>query len=371
MKQIIFVTAFILCSSTAIAGEFTYQYSANATGLYGYSRYGHGLNATDKHSHTPVMAEGSLLLSYDLDQEQVISLGFDGQISGGREVEDYNHGDWGENVYGSYKFAYGEFSVGQIYNAAYQLAVGAPSVGVFKVNNSPIVDFIANPNWRRNSKVTAYHTLNSTYLNTDADSLKLSYTSADFYNTRLAFSYAPGSYSRAGLINKDSRYDNRSSYAVGLYNNTDALGLEIESSLGYAYNRKNNQEFSAGLSLYRKGWTLGGSFRKSFVGSHDYPLNAENSEYMPLGFDGFRKSYAYNVGLSYEIGPLKSGVSYFASYSDKNESKDKIITWANRYAINKFAGIYLATAYAQYTNGETAKKHYRGYALICGAELTF
>ncbi|MBP5352135.1 MAG: porin [Alphaproteobacteria bacterium] len=370
MKKYFLAFCAVCWTSTASAGEFFYDYGGTANSFYGYSDYSSKYNRLYKHHHTPTAAELSVSAGYRFNPDNELVIGVDGQIAGGREVEDYNHGKWGENVYATYKSAYGEWSIGQIYNAAYQLAVGAPTVGYFKVNNSPMVDFLANPNWQRYGKTASYRTLNSTYLNTDADSLKISYTTPEFYRTRLAFSYAPDSYSRAGLVNKNSRYDNRSSYAAGIYNEAELVGLEVESSLGYAYNHKNNQEVSAGLSIYRKGWTLGGSYRKSFTSSGDYPLNIYHDSTTPYDFDGYRKGQAFNVGLSYEIGPFKTGVSYFAAYADKTDNEDKIITWANRFAFNKYIAAYLAAAYAEYKGKDSFSGSNRGFATIGGLELS-
>ena len=366
----------LLCcvASTANAGDFFYGYNATATGFYGYSDYADSYRQKYKHNHTPVVAEVSTFAGYRFENADELTFGAEAQIADGKEVEDYNHGEWGENLYMTYTSEqYGEVTVGQIYNAAYQMAVGAPSIGAFRANNSSITDFIANPNWQRHSRVASYRTLNSTFLNTDADAVKLSYTTPIFYKTKMAFSYTPDNYSEAGLINKHSRYDNRSSYAVGLSNDLDLDYAEVESSLGYAYNRKNNQEVSAGLSIYRKGWTLGGSYRKSWTDSHDYELNERpaNSTYMPEYFDGYRKGHAFNVGISYEIGPLKTGLTYFAAYADKTDNKDKIITWANRFAVNKYAAIYVAGAYAEYKGNGEIKDNNRGCAGIVGLELTY
>jgi len=374
MKKSILCTAFCVVCSAANAGELTYDYGAVATGFYGYSDYADSYRSRYKHYHTPVAAEITTSAGYDLDNGDELRVGLDAQIAGGKEVEDYNHGEWGENLYASYNSeSYGEITLGQVYNAAYQMAVGAPSVGVWRVNNSPLTDFIANPNWQRHSRTASYRTLNSTYLNTDADAPKVSYVTPEFYNTKAAFSYTPDSYSQAGLINKHSRYDNRSSYAVGLYNDWDLNYVEVESSLGYAYNRKNNQEASAGLSLYRKGWTLGGSYRQSWMTSRDYAMNERGSDltYRPEYYDGYREGHAFNVGLSYEIGPFKTGVAYFASYADKTDNKDKIFSWSNRFAFNKYAAAYLIGALAEYKGDGRKEDNNRGGAAMVGLELTY
>ena len=371
MKKIGLICSFLLSAAPVQAGEWVYDYSGTVNGFYGYSEYADKYRSFHKHSHTPATIEVYTSAGYAFSPDNEIRIGLDGQLSGGKEVEDYNHGQWGENLYGTWRSAYGEWSGGQIYNAAYQLAVGAPGVGSVRVNNSMITDFLANPNWQRHSRVASYRTLNSTYLNTDADAPKISYTTPEFYGTKLAFSYAPDSYSESGLINKHSRYDNRSSYAAGLYHHLNLDFMEIESSLGYAYNHKNNQEASVGLSLYRKGWTLGGSYRKSWTSSSDFDLNLRTADDMLDYFDGYRRGQAFNVGLSYEIGPFKTGAAYFASYADKTDHKDQIISWTNRFSLNKYTAVYLLTAYASYKGKDMTANNNRGYVVAGGLELNF
>ena len=371
MKKYVLLSGLVFFALPVNAGEWFYDVSGVADGFYGYSQYADRYRQDYHHHHTPVSAEIYTSGGYRFDNNNELKIGIDGQVAGGKEVEDYNHGKWGENIYGSLSTAYGELSVGQIYNAAYQLAVGAPTVGYFRANNSPLTDFIANPNWQRRHRVTSYRTLNSTYLNTDADALKVSYTTPEWKGAKAAFSYTPDSYSEAGLINKHSRYDNRSSYAAGLYYNVVTQPVEIESSIGYAYNRKNNQEASAGLSLYRKGWTLGGSYRQSWTTASDYDLNIRTADDQLPFYDGYREGRAFNVGLSYEIGPFKTGVAYFAAYAKKTDNKDKIVSWANRFALNKYAALYLTCAYAEYKGQKDVMNGNRGYATIGGLELNF
>lgn len=369
MKRFYLASALSLITTPVIAGDFVYDYSATTSGLYGYSGYSDKYKDLYHRNHTTLNAEAGVSAGYNFDDGKSLTVGLDMQVSHGKEIKDYNHGEWGENLYLTYSDEFGEISVGQIYNAAYQMAVGAPSVGLFRVNNSMITDFIANPNWQRHGKTASYRTLNSTYLNTDADSLKIGYISPELYNTKFAVSYTPDSYSEAGLINKYSRYDNRSSYAVGLYNNTDLDFVQVESSLGYAYNRKNNQEFSAGLSLYRKGWTIGGSYRRSYTASGDYALNIRENDYMPYYFDGYRRGQAFNTGISYEIGPFITGISYFAAYADKTNNRDSIVSWVNRYSFNKYVSAYVGAAYAKYRGDRYFDEGNNGYAIFSGLEL--
>lgn len=369
MKKYLFFIAALLLTLKANAAEFVYDYSGTADIFYGYSDYSKNPYNRQKHNNTPSSAEIYTSAGYEFENGDSFLIHVDAQIAGSKKIKDYNQGDWGENVYGVYTSKYGEFSAGQMYNAAYQMAVGAPSVGYFRANNSPITDFLYTNNWQRGKKQTAYRTLNSTYLNTDGDALKIAYITPEFYGTKAAFSYTPDSYSKSGLLSKQSQYEHKSSYAAGLYNSHQFAYFTLESSLGYAFNHKNNQEFSAGLSLYRKGWTLGGSYRKSFTSSRDYALNTSKDSNFPYFYDGFRHSQAYNVGLSYEIGPFKTGLTYFNAKADKTDNEDHIITFANRYAFHKNAAIYLATAFAEYKGIKDKVTSNRGTAVMLGLEL--
>jgi len=371
MKKIIFLALLTFVASNAAAGEFVYDYSGSANAFYGYSDYAKNPRNHQKHSNTPSQTEVYTSAGYEFNNGQTFMLNVDGQLSGDKKIEDYNQGTWGENIYGVYTSRYGELSVGQMYNAAYQLAVGAPSVGYFRANNSPITDFLITHNWQRGKQPTAYRTLNSTYLNTDGDAFKFAYTTPEFYGTKAAVSYTPDSYSKSGLLSKQSPYEHKASYAFGLYNSHDFDYFSLESSLGYAFNHKNNQEVSAGLSLYRKGWTLGGSYRKSFTSSHhDYALNTSKEIDHPYFYDGFRRSRAYNLGLSYEIGPFKTGITYFNAKADKTDNEDHIITFANRFAFYKNTALYLTTAFAEYKGDDEVESN-RGTTVICGLEVNF
>lgn len=67
---------------------------------------------------------------------------------------------------------------------------------------------------------------------------------------------------------------------------------------------------SAGLSLYYKGWTFGGGIRRTFV-SHKYADMNVRSPRRPEGFDAYRDAWAANIGVGYEIGPVKTALTYF------------------------------------------------------------
>lgn len=361
MKKILLIILSFMYIDTINANSWEYNYSFTANSFYGYVDY----NTNKKYRHNKTLASAEIYtdVRYSFSDDTSILLGLDAQISGGKEIEDYSQGKWGENVYLSFSSSFGEISVGQLYNAAYQMAVGAPNIGYFRVNNSPIADFIINPNWQQNNEVTSFKTLNSTFLNTDGEAFKFVYTTPEYKGTKLSVSYTPDSYSKSGLINKYTDYDNKSSYALGLYNLSNFANYEVETSLGYAYNHKNNQEISAGFNVYYKGWTLGSSYRQTFTSSNDYPFNKN----IPYLYDAYRKGKAFNIGVKYEIGPIETALSYYASHSDISDNRDNILTWSNKFAFHKYMNLYFVSAYAKYRN--EYKDNDEGFAFISGIEI--
>ena len=155
----------------------------------------------------------------------------------------------------------------------------------------------------------------------------------------------------------DSPYKDNNAYILGAYGSWLISGFELETSLGYANYSKNDDEYSVGVSIYRKGWTLGGSFRKTKAKST--PIYAYNL------YDGYRDSKAYNIGLSYEIGPFTTGVSYFNSKSDKFNNEDDIYSFSNSYEYNKSTTFSLTVANLN-SKAQTTTK---GYAFVLGMEL--
>ena len=84
-------------------------------------------------------------------------------------------------------------------------------------NNRDVVNFISNPNWVRDGKVTKFATLDSTAIDTDGVAPKISYISPEFYNTYLGLSYVPDAYNRAGLISRYASYKEDGGHVAALY----------------------------------------------------------------------------------------------------------------------------------------------------------
>ncbi len=371
-KFCLLLLAAVLGASPVRAAEWEYGFSGSVSGLYGYSNVAEKFSAYNSHNHGVGDAELEAYAKYIFDGEIEAGLYMDLMFGLNHELEDYNQGKWGEEVYAIVDGPAGRLMAGQTFNAAYQFHVGAPEAGLLGPDNVDVVDFIRNPNWKRRGREAKFATLNSTAINTDGVAAKLTYITPEFYNTMLGFSYVPDSYNRRGLVNKDAPYHNKEGYVFSAYNYLDLGFAEMTTSLGYAEFVDIDKEFSAGLSLSRGNWTLGGSWRKTYAEDGDVPLNRKVSDNTPEFFDGYREGYAWDVGLGYEIGPYKASLSYFKSVAENSDNQDEIIAFSNRYQYNKYMDVYLTAAHVNF-EGDTAAvaDNNRGYAFVAGLSLNF
>lgn len=370
-SKYIFLVAF-LTSFPAFAGEWETGMSGELTGLYGYTDVSKEYSAYNNHNHGTGDAELSAYAKYIFNNELEAGLYIDLMFGLDHELEDYNQGKWGEEVYGIADSPYGRLMVGQTYNAAYQFHVGAPDVGPLGANNIDIVDFIRNPNWNRKGSEAKFATLNSTAINTDGVAAKLTYITPEIYNTVLGFSYVPDSYNRRGLINKEASYRNNEGYIFSAYNYQNLGFADMSVSLGYAEFVDIDKEFSAGLSISRGNWTLGGSWRKTSSEDKETAINQQISASTPEFFDGYRDGYAWDVGLGYEFGPYQASLSYFKSVADDSRNKDEIIAFSNSYQYNKYLNIYLTAAHVNFEgNNAAAQENNKGYAFVTGLGINF
>lgn len=346
----------IFFSCSANAGNFDYSIHGKTDALYGYSE------APKYHNTVVDYSEINLSGSYEINYDTKISLNLDLMFGLNKQNEDFNNGDWGKELYGIIDTKYGRVMLGETYNVAYQFGQGAAKVGAIGVNNSAIVDFIENPNWQRVDKRIGYKTLNSSSINTDGVAPKISYISPEFYNSYVGFSYIPDIDNRRGLVSRYNHYEkSQDAYVAALMNVYDLGFADMTTSLGYGLYRRTDNEFSAGISLARGGWTLAGSWRKTYVDGNDNPL------YLDLS-DAYREGEAWDIGLSYEIGPYEVALSYFNSQSDNFKNEDRIILLSNKYQVNKWLNFYLAAAHVDFKDEFERNK---GYAFLAGAGLEF
>lgn len=359
----------VLYALPAAAGEWSFEAMGKAKGLYGYSDIDARYSKKQSRHHLPARFNLNLMAQYSFNPDYQLGAYLDLQYGIDQQLKDYNQGSWGEQAYAVLDSPYGRFIAGQSYNAAYQLAVGAPDAGVLGVNQSDIVNFVANPNWQRNRRATSYRTLNSTDINTDGTAAKITYITPEIDNTMFGFTFVPDSYSRDGLINKNATYRHKEGYIFSAYHAEEFSDVTVSGSVGAAHFEDIDNELSAGLSLYYRGWTLGGSVRKTFV-SHKYAdMNTPNRRSVD-SFDGYRDAWAYDVGLGYEIGPFKTTLTYFYSKADDRCFEDRIIQFSGRYQYDKYLEFYGAVAHGEF-DGPDHEESNQGYAFIAGAGIKF
>jgi len=355
----------LVLPTVATAGTWDYEYDASLNNYYGYTDYAKKYNKLHKQNNLNSSLNLFGRASYEFNADYTASLIGYFMADSAKAVENYNQGKWGEEFYLLTETPFGDVSFGQDNNVAYNFAVGAPNVGAYHINNTELVNFITNPNWYKKGHTARYKTLNSTYINTDGASLKANYVTPEYAGIKLGATYIPKTYSQSGLVAKQSEYKGEDAYVLGAYGGWDILDYELETSLGFADYDKNDREYSAGFSVYRKGWTFGGSYRKTETGANDYRLD-ENTF-----FDSYRKGRAYNVGLSYAFGPLTTGISYFDSKAEKTRNRDKIISFSNKYQYNKHTAFSLTIAHLKSIGEDNGiRNNSKGYAFIFGLELS-
>lgn len=368
-----FLFYFFLISSSW-GGETSYSLNGTSNLLYGYSDVSSPYEALDKNNNYVGTVRLNSSVEHDFNSDYRFSLYFDLMAGSGLELQNYTNGSWGKEIYGVFETPFGQFVAGESLNAAAQLQAETPAYGPLGINNSSIVDFIKNPNWqRRNHGYTSFQTLNSTAMNTDGVAPKISYYSPQFANTIFAFSYVPDTYSRTGLINKFAHYARKDAYIAALYNETDLGFADLVTSLGYGIYQKNDKDLTASLALYRGNWSLGASYRKTYVDGNDYSIthNSQNIK-LPDFFDNYREGQAWSAGIGYRFGPLKTSLSYFESQADNTRNKDEIIMFANDFQINKYLNLYAIAAHVNFRGIDSScYDNNKGYAFVTGFGINF
>lgn len=365
MRTKLLILSLFICPTIAFAGSFDYEYDASLNNYYGYTDYTKNYNKLHKQNNFNSSLNLFGRAFYEFNEKYTTSLIGYFMIDSAKDVENYNQGKWGEEIYLLTETPFGDVSLGQDNNVAYNFSVGAPNVGAYHVNNTELVNFITNPNWHKKGHNASYKTLNSTYINTDGVSMKANYVTPEILGIKVGATYIPKTYSQSGLVAKQAEYKDEEAYILGAYGGWNIWDYELETSLGFADYDKNDREYSAGFSVYHKGWTLGASYRKTETGANDYNLNEDSL------FDSYREGRAYNIGISYTFGPLTTGISYFDSKAEKAHNRDKITSFSNKYQYNKNAAFSLTLAHLKSIGEDNLiKNNSEGFAFIFGLELS-
>lgn len=372
-KILLFIcsTLLIFSFSVAQAQDINYDINGSWNSYYGYNFLDHNYKNRDKRQFFVNTFELNLAAEKEFNDDWSLGLYADLYAGINKRQRNYSNGLWGHEIYSILDNPYGRIMLGETQSVAAQFHIGAPTAGKFGLNDSSIVDFIANPNWVKEKHRTAYRTLNSTAINTDGTVAKFSYITPEFHDLTFGFSYIPNTYSRTGLIQRNARYAEKDGYVGAAYYTTDLGFAELETSLGYAIFNQDDNELSLGASLYRNGWTIGGSWRKTYVDGSEYPVTkiSQNPK-LPDLFDNYREGEAWDVGIGYEFGPIKTALSYFESKAKNTSNKDRIWLWSNEFRYNKHLAFYVAAAKVDF-EGLSQQESNRGWAGMTGFSVEF
>lgn len=373
LRYLIISALGLVLSRTACAQNWLYDYGGRFRAIPAYTHLTASAAPKKERWTMPESVELYNGLTYEIGQKASISLHFSLKTDSGTHTDDLNHGKWGEEAFVHADTPYGEIYLGQMPNTAVELGINSPDLSSWQTTPKDIADFISNPNWRQRNRTKYYNTPNATLINTDGSSLKLSYLTPEFYNTTLGISYTPENNANDGLTSKFSPYYKNEAYTVAAYNRQNFSLFDIEIYAAYARYQQSHNEKAGGISFYRKGWTLFGSYRKTNTSKSDFKLAEQNISYnRPAGYDGFRDAQAWNAGISYEWAVFTGILSYFESRADKNGAKNKILNLHSSIRSHKNLGFYSGIAWVDFQTGNTnMNKSKQGLAFYAGAELNF
>ena len=354
-------------------GPWTLNAGANVTVLYGINNYPGKYKTQNNKDDTFSSVYLTLSAAYDFNKDYQLAVYYLPNSDGTQYLKNYRASQWTNQAYGTLKTPIGQFQAGMNYNVAYQFYTGAPALGPLFVNDSNITDFLNNPNWVRNGgKTSFYPTLNSTQMNSDNIANKFSYISPTYYGTKFGFSYMPKAYSNQGLISGYAPYRNKEAYVFALANQQQFGDFSISSYLGYGLYAQDDKDYTVGISVSYKNWTLGGSFRRTNTDGHRHPVSTQSSSALtPAYYDGYREGKAWNIGLSYTYDKLTSAVTYFEAKAENLPNKDEYIQFTNQYQLNQYTALYATVAKVRFEGlTNSAADSNKGYSWIAGVSIS-
>jgi predicted porin len=255
---------------------------------------------------------------------------------------------------------YGELYLGEVLNAGAMLSVSAPDIGIMKIENGPLVDFIDNPNQINKDGMKKFSTLNSTYINTDGRAKKVTYISPEIEGFIYGFSYMQNYYDKKGYsyILDNNQTGEGKVFALSYYRDLGRYELTISTAYGQF---DDDNDMSLGVSLSKGNLTLGAGFRKTYVDGG-----------MAIVDQAYREAKVYNIGASYSFGPAAISLSYQESQADDYRNKDKIWLLSGKYTFNKYIDNYVSLAHVNYDGDDaTELNNNKGYVVITGIKIKF
>jgi len=355
MKKHIFLFVFTLyfcLVNNANAVDYSFEYSGASDFSFAYN-------------NDEVLKERNL--SYIETKNQLdfgsyqVSAHLDFEAGYGLSKDFLDNDDWGTDLYLSLiSDDYGELYLGEVLNVGAMLSVSAPDIGVMKIENSSLVDFIDNPNQINKDGNIKFSTLNAAYLNADGRAEKITYISPEISGFTYGFSYMENYHDKKGYsyILNDNQTGEGKVFALSYYK--DFGKYELTTSVAYGlYDDDNDMSF--GINLQKGNLTLGAAYRKTYIDGA-----------MAIQDQAYREANIYNIGASYSFGPAAVSLSYQESQSANYRNQDKTLLASAKYTFNKYIDNYVSIAHADYEGDDDAKiNNNDGYAVITGIKVRF
>lgn len=355
MKKYIFFIVLVVCFSfanQAKAIDYNFEYSGASDFSFAYNND----DVLKERNFSYIETKNEL----DFGEFQA-GLHIDIEAGYGLSQDYLDSDDYGSDIYLSLvSDDYGELYFGEVLNASAMLSVSAPDIGIMKVENGPLIDFIDNPNQQNNDGIKKFSTLNSTYINTDGKAQKITYISPEIAGFTYGFSYMENYYDKKGYsyILDNNQTGEGKVFALSYYKDLGKYKITTSAAYGI-YDDDNDMSF--GVSLTKGNLTLGAGYRKTYI---DGDVAIQNQAY--------REAEIYNVGAAYSFGPLAVSLSYQESQADDYRNQDKTWILSGKYTYNKYIDNYVSLAHANYDGDDaTEVNNNSGYAVITGIKIKF
>ncbi|AFX98672.1 hypothetical protein A1OE_479 [Candidatus Endolissoclinum faulkneri L2] len=293
-----FVAAGLIAAPSAIAAErlhvsvggYMEQWLGYTTVEDGLSR---DIDGFDVKSDSEIHFEGSTTLDNGID------LGVNVQLEANTDKNDQI-----DESYLFMKGSFGEINLGSVNSAMHNMHFAPSDFGI-GINSGDQADWAAFSNSKIDKPQYSRSVLGSTYIdpNPSHDSEKLTYYTPRFAGIQLGASYSPDDlHDNNQPVNR--HFDRSDMVALGANYTGDFSGVSMGVSLGYGtfldqgYHRNKAESYNAGITLGMGGIGIGASWAEAN--------------------DSLADGSAYNLGLSYETGPLGVSLTYLNGVIDKD-----------------------------------------------------
>ena len=274
-----------------------------------------------------VGTDGKIVFSADTKLDNGMKVGAVAEIN----ASNLQQNGWLGDVFAYAETKYGKVEIGATDNAVVKMHHEVMDAsGVWGTDKSKLVNWMGFSDYMntffavvagRPVRVSDFDVLDSTSIDEDSNTQKISYFSPKFYGFQVGATYTPGArYARAfvggsGAMNSTVVANNREftrSYAVSAAYDGKMGPVTLGADFAYGNslfvgplpNGKRNKavsEYSAGLNVGFSGFTFGAGYKL-----RDY------------GIKEMKDTKAFDVGVGYENGPYAVSASWFKSKAGKN-----------------------------------------------------